>query len=55
MDPDDNKFVDCAVAGNAHALVTEDRHFQVLKEQEFPRVRTLSIEGFQGLLQAEGR
>ncbi len=53
-DRDDNKFVDCAVAGNAHALVTEDRHFQILNELDFPRVRTLSIESFQALLQAEG-
>ncbi len=28
-DPDDNQFVDCAVAANAHAVVTENRHFQV--------------------------
>ncbi len=52
-DPDDNKFVDCAVAGNAHALVTEDRHFRILNELDFPQVRTLRIEGFQSLLQAE--
>jgi putative PIN family toxin of toxin-antitoxin system len=37
-DPDDNKFVDCAVAANAHYLVSEDKHFRVLKEIEFPRV-----------------
>ncbi len=55
MDPDDNKFVDCAVAGNAHALVTEDRHFQVLRELGFPRIRTLSIKSFQDLLQTSGQ
>jgi putative PIN family toxin of toxin-antitoxin system len=49
-DPDDDKFVDCAVAGNAHALVTEDRHFRVLKDLDFPRVRPVSIESFQTLL-----
>lgn len=26
-DPDDNKFVDCAVAGNAKFIVSEDRHY----------------------------
>ena len=26
-DPDDNKFVDCAVIANAKFIVTEDRHF----------------------------
>jgi len=29
-DPDDNKFVDCAVAGQADFLVTHDKHFNVL-------------------------
>ncbi|MBQ1909660.1 MAG: putative toxin-antitoxin system toxin component, PIN family, partial [Bacteroidaceae bacterium] len=26
-DPEDNKFVDCAVASNAKYIVTEDRHY----------------------------
>ena len=30
-DPDDNKYCDCAIAGNAKYLVTEDKHFQILK------------------------
>ncbi|MEO6454724.1 MAG: putative toxin-antitoxin system toxin component, PIN family [Ginsengibacter sp.] len=25
-DPDDNKFLDCAFAGNVHYLVTDDKH-----------------------------
>src|SRR5437868_13145969 len=29
-DPDDNKFSDCAFAGNVHYLVTDDKHFAVL-------------------------
>lgn len=36
-DPDDNKFVDCAVAANARFLVTEDHHFNVLKNLDFPK------------------
>ncbi len=51
-DPDDDKFVDCAVAGNAHALVTEDRHYRVLNELDFPPVHAVSIEGFKALLEA---
>ena len=27
--PDDNKFVDCAFVGNAHYIVTDDRHFNI--------------------------
>ena len=26
-DPDDNKFIDCAVAAQAKYIVTEDRHY----------------------------
>ncbi len=31
-DYDDNKYVDCAVIGNVDYLVTNDRHFNVLKD-----------------------
>lgn len=46
-DPDDNKYVDCAVAGRAEYIVTEDRHFDVLKTITFPQITTLSIDSFQ--------
>ncbi len=29
-DPDDNKFVDCAIAANADFVITNDRHFDAL-------------------------
>ncbi|MBI5915306.1 MAG: putative toxin-antitoxin system toxin component, PIN family [Bacteroidetes bacterium] len=50
QDPDDNKFVDCAIACNADYLVTEDRHFNVLKEVPFPKVSVIGIAEFQKLL-----
>lgn len=31
IDPDDNKFCDCAIAAGADFVVTEDNHFAVLK------------------------
>ena len=37
-DPGDDKFVDCAVAAGADAIVTEDRHFDVLAAVDFPAV-----------------
>ena len=43
-DPDDDKFVDCAVAANALCIVTEDKHFNVLKNIEFPSVEVVSID-----------
>ena len=45
-DPDDNKFVDCAIAGRVKYVVTDDRHFNVLKEIPFPKVDIISIEEF---------
>lgn len=49
-DPDDNKFVDCAVAGNADYIVTNDKHFQVLKEIEFPKINCITLQEFKRLL-----
>jgi putative PIN family toxin of toxin-antitoxin system len=45
-DPDDNKFVDCAIAGSASYLVTDDKHFNVLKSTPFPKVEMLSADQF---------
>lgn len=49
-DPDDNKFVDCAVAANADFIVTNDRHFNVLKQIPFPSVRVVSADDFVEML-----
>lgn len=43
-DPDDNKFVDCAVAANAKFVVTEDSHFDVLKQIDFPKVDVIGLD-----------
>lgn len=45
-DYDDNKFVDCALACNAKFIVTEDSHFDVLKEIDFPKVDVLNLLEF---------
>lgn len=45
-DADDNKFVDCAVAANARFVVTQDRHFDVLKQIKFPHVDVTDIDSF---------
>lgn len=45
-DADDNKFVDCAVAGNADFIVSNDRHFQILKKVGFPSISVLTVAEF---------
>jgi uncharacterized protein len=49
-DPDDNKFSDCAFAGNVHFLVTDDKHFNALKSVAFPVINVISLEAFKKLL-----
>lgn len=49
-DPDDNKFVDCAIAGGADYIVTDDRHFAILQEIDFPKVTVIGSAAFADLL-----
>ena len=45
-DVDDNKFVDCAIVANADYIVTDDKHFNVLKTIPFPHVEVKKLEAF---------
>ncbi len=45
-DSDDNKFVDCAVSANATGIVTEDKHFNVLRNVDYPNITVISIADF---------
>lgn len=45
-DPDDNKFVDCAITANADYLVSNDRHFRVLKSTPYPKVNLVTVEEY---------
>jgi putative PIN family toxin of toxin-antitoxin system len=49
-DPDDNKYCDCAVATQASYIVTEDRHFEVLKNIPFPSLTAVRIDRFMDIL-----
>ena len=55
LDPDDNKFVDCALACNAKYIVTEDSHFDVLKEIDFPKVDVINLIEFVSILQKNSK
>jgi len=50
QDLDDNKFADLAIAANVDFLVTNDRHFRVLKDIPFPLVNVVSLSEFQQIL-----
>lgn len=52
-DQDDDKFVDCAFAANATYIVSDDKHYDVLKDIEFPKLLVLKLKEFLGLLQSE--
>lgn len=45
-DPDDNKFVDCAIIAGADYIVSEDAHFRVLKDIAFPKVSVIRLRQF---------
>jgi len=45
-DPDDNKFVDCAFAANATYIVSDDTHYDVLKDIPFPELLVLKLKTF---------
>ncbi len=49
-DKDDNKFVDCAVCGNAKFIVTEDHHFDILRQVSFPKVDVSSLDDIMNYL-----
>ncbi len=46
VDYDDNKFVDCAISFDAKYIVTNDKHFNVLKNIDFPKVNIISVDDF---------
>lgn len=45
-DPDDNKFVDCAVAAKAFCIVSEDKHLKPYKDNEHPPLRIMTVSEF---------
>jgi uncharacterized protein len=45
-DPDDNKYCDCAIVGKADYIVTADKHFNLLKNNTFPKLTVVTIDEF---------
>jgi putative PIN family toxin of toxin-antitoxin system len=51
-DPDDNKFVDCALNAGANFIVSNDKHFNILKDITFPKVNVIDIDSFKEAITA---
>jgi len=52
-DPDDNKFVDCAFNAGADYIVTNDKHFNMLKSHDFPQVKVIDIDTFKKIISTD--
>ena len=49
-DPDDNKFVDCAIVAGATYIVSNDRHFDELKRYDFTKVDVRKLPEFLNII-----
>lgn len=49
-DPDDDKYVDAAIAGGADYIVTNDAHFKALKKVGFPKIDVINIDQFLAMI-----
>jgi putative PIN family toxin of toxin-antitoxin system len=49
-DQDDNKFVDCALNAGADYIVTNDKHFNVLRKIDFPKIDVINIDTFKKII-----
>ncbi|MCF2504467.1 putative toxin-antitoxin system toxin component, PIN family [Dyadobacter sp. CY107] len=52
-DEDDNKYTDCALVANADHLVSEDRHFNILKDIDFPKLSVIRADDFLELVKPQ--
>jgi len=46
-DKDDNKFVDCFIAGQCDYIISNDRHLHQIKTNSFPSIEVLRYEEFE--------
>ena len=49
-DAEDNKFADCALNAGADFIVTNDKHFNILKKIDFPKINVIDIETFKKII-----
>ena len=53
IDPDDNKFVDIAIASNADYIITNDKHFKVLHSIPFPKIQPITLQEFKMMIESQ--
>jgi len=49
-DPDDNKFVDCAIQANARYIVTNDHHYAILRDIKYPKIDVIALKDFADII-----
>lgn len=49
-DPDDNKFVDCAISANAKYIVSQDHHYDVIRFNSEFDFTAIDIDAFLAIL-----
>ena len=55
QDPDDNKFVDCCISAEADYIVSHDKHFDVLRQIDFPLVNVVNALEFKEIYEKRRR
>ena len=50
VDPDDNKFVDCAISANAKYIVSQDHHYDVIRFNPEFDFTAIDIDAFLAIL-----
>lgn len=53
VDKDDNKFIDCFIAGQCDYIISNDKHIQQIKNSKFPQIFVLKYEEFEAQFKIE--
>ena len=49
-DPDDNKFANLSISTGVRYLVSNDKHFNIFKQIEFPILEVVKLDEFKNIL-----
>lgn len=52
-DPSDDKFIACALMADADYIISNDKHFKILREIDFPPVQILTYQEFEELYKSQ--